>query len=169
MRTSIGALRRFLSESLFDPEEAGLNLEIRTFFLQESQEPTGQRGLYAPFDMERDHTGPAAEPWYRSPGMSMGTAGDPGRPEDARSNIGMAGELAPQIWQLSAGSNTGAVLGANARPQGAEAGTGDENEEQEEENGERTPGEEGTGDVEGEDGADSGSDGHDVLPNGRRA
>lgn len=91
-------------------------------------ETSAPTGFYVPFDMERDHSAT----WYRSPGRAAGTDGDPFRGEDPHSQLGFhppkpndttshpasAGEpvqLAPPIWQLSAGSDTSKVLGANAK------------------------------------------------------
>lgn len=200
MRIRLGALRRFLREtlgetdermvgdgagddiaahlrsneeglSLGDPvQEAGaLNAEIGRYLLQEdddqdasaettggSSAPAAPTGFYTPFDMEKDHS----STWYRSPGRAAGTSGDPYRSEDPHTQLGFhapgsdgeAATLAPPIWQLTAGSDTSKVLGANAKPDAGGVGSDGESEEGEEgqglEGGE--PGEEGD-EAEGEE------------------
>lgn len=110
-----------------------LHHELRQFFLQEDD----KGGFYTPFDMTKDHTGTddLSSTWYRSPGRSPGSDGDPFRSDDPHSQLGfhtpdnnatasppsvsgkegIAARDVPPIWQLSAGSNTAAVLGANAK------------------------------------------------------
>jgi hypothetical protein len=141
---------------LGDPvaESLGLELEFLDFFLQEGpagasgSDPRDAKGAYAPFDMVRDHTGTddISATWYRSPGREAGTSGDPYRGEDPNAQIGMhpkdtdptttppaaagtggiAARRAPAIWQLSAGSDTSKVLGADAKPSSG----GDDHEEE---------------------------------------
>ena len=101
-------------------------------------EPAPATGFYTPFDMTRDHTGTddLSSTWYRSPGRAAGADGDAGRPSDPHAYLGFhppkagadptasppatggetgtSARLAPPIWQLSAGSDTSKVLGANA-------------------------------------------------------
>lgn len=160
----MGRLRLVLAEAMGLSDEETLVIDMRHFFLQEADDAVPAHvGAYAPFDMERDHTGRASTPWYRSPGLPAGGDGDPGRTADAHAYLGMhapaAGEdptasppaaggqtgtaarLAPPIWQLSAGSDTSKVLGANARP--APAGVPSEDGTEEDEDG--AGGEEGKG------------------------
>lgn len=109
--------------------------------------PAGAAGFYTPFDKERDHSAT----WYRSPGQAAGTAGDPFRSEDPHAQLGFHppgsdGEskpLAPPIWQLSAGSDTSKVLGANAKAGAGGGQSGDGSKESE------APG--GTGAEEGDE------------------
>ena len=49
-------------------------------------DPTDVKGFY-PWDVERGTD--IHSFWYRSPGREMGTEGDPGRPEDAMSYVGL--------------------------------------------------------------------------------
>jgi hypothetical protein len=49
-------------------------------------DPTDVKGFY-PWDMERGTD--IHSFWYRSPGRPMGADGDPGRPEDAMSYVGL--------------------------------------------------------------------------------
>lgn len=127
-------------------DESTFQDDLHAFFLQEAEEGGGEAapvasspGFYTPFDMVKDHTG-TEDPnstWYRSPGREPGADGDPGRSADPYVQLGMHsakdGEhLAPQIWQLTAGSDTSAVLGANAKPAGAATGADGEQEEGEE-------------------------------------
>lgn len=100
-------------------------------------------GFYTSFDMSKDHT----SAWYRSPGQPQGTAGDPYRDEDPAMQIGMKADaggspLAPQIWQLTAGSDTSNVLGANAKPSSDNVGSEDGSEEEVEAPGSETDAEE---------------------------
>ena len=137
-----------------EDDEASLAEDMRVFFLQEDQATPGVAhvGAYTPFDMERDHTGRQSSPWYRSPGLAAGGDGDPGRNTDPHAYLGMhpsaaardpaasppaadgqsgtAARLAPPIWQLSAGSDTSKVLGANARPGSSDVQSGDGTEEE---------------------------------------
>lgn len=104
-------------------------------------DPTGPAGFYTPFDMTKDHMGTddLSSTWYRSPGRPMGTEGDPFRSEDPHAQLGFhppggskEGEpLAPQIWQLTAGSDTSKVLGANAKPDSGGVDSGDGSKESE--------------------------------------
>lgn len=113
----------------------------------ESAAPTG---FYTPFDMNKDHS----STWYRSPGQPMGTAGDMFRSEDPHAQLGFhppggskeGTPLAPPIWQLSAGSDTSKVLGANAKPDSGGVDSGDGSKESE------APGSDADGDeAEGEE------------------
>ncbi len=139
--------------------EALLRRELKKFFMQEGpagasgSDPREPRGSYSTFDMARDH-GDAeglSSPWYKSPGRPAGEDGDPYRSADPYSQLGFhppkagadptasppgaGGEqgtqarLAPPIWQLSAGSDTSSVLGANAHPASSEVGSDGEQEE----------------------------------------
>lgn len=150
----MGRLRRMLEAATTPSDEDALLVEIRRFFLQEEVDPSPAHvGAYTPFDMERDHTGRSTMPWYRSPGLPAGGDGDPGRAADPHAYLGMhppaaqgdptsappaatgqtgaSARLAPPIWQLSAGSDTSKVLGANARPATPEVPSGDGTEEDE--------------------------------------
>jgi hypothetical protein len=115
--------------------------------------PAPATGFYTPFDMARDHTGTddLSSTWYRSPGRAAGGDGDPSRPSDPHAYLGFhppkagndptasppaaggetgtSARLAPPIWQLSAGSDTSKVLGANAKAAPAGGESGDESEE----------------------------------------
>lgn len=112
------------------------------------------QGFYTPFDMERDHSAT----WYRSPGQAAGTGGDPYRSEDPHAQLGFHapgsdGEskpLAPPIWQLSAGSDTSKVLGANAKADSGGVDSGDGSKESEAPGGDVDAGEEGD-EAEGEE------------------
>lgn len=163
-------LRRML-EAAMDPSDDDVLLhDMHRFFLQEAGEGVPAHvGAYAPFDMERDHTGKASTPWYRSPGLATGGDGDPGRTGDPHAYLGMhppaaqkdpsasppaatgqagtAARLAPPIWQLTAGSDTSKVLGANARPGAAEVPSEDGTEEDNA----------GSGGTQGEEGEDTGA------------
>jgi len=149
----MGRLRQALCEALGLSDDEVLRLDMRRFFLQEDQAmgAPAHVGAYTPFDMERDHTGKASTPWYRSPGLAAGADGDPSRPADAHAYLGMhppaaqqdptasppaasgeggtAARLAPPIWQLSAGSDTSKVLGANAKPSASSVPSADGTEE----------------------------------------
>lgn len=164
----MGHLRQVLCEALGLSDDEVLRLDMRRFFLQEDQSlgAPAHVGAYTPFDMERDHTGKASTPWYRSPGLQAGGDGDPSRPTDPHAYLGMhppaaqqdptasppaaAGEagtaarLAPPIWQLSAGSDTSKVLGANARATAPSVPSTDGTEEGE------------PGDTEGDEGTEAG-------------
>lgn len=115
-------------------------------------ETSAPAGFYTAFDMDRDHSAT----WYRSPGQPAGTGGDPFRSEDPHARLGFhppggqsEGEpLAPPIWQLSAGSDTSKVLGANAKPDSGGVDSGNGSKESEAPGGNS---EEGEGDA-GEDG-----------------
>jgi hypothetical protein len=120
-------------------------------------------GAYSDFDMTKDHTGTddLSATWYRSPGREPGGDGDPFRGPDPHAQLGfhppkaqddpvasppaadgeegVAARLAPPIWQLSAGGNTGEVLGANAKDPAS--GVGSEGEPEEGEEGEGAEGE----------------------------
>ena len=121
-------------------------------------------GFYTPFDMDKDHS----STWYKSPGQGAGTAGDPFRGEDPYAQLGfhapagdkdptasppatdgeegVAARLAPPIWQLSAGSDTSKVLGANAKADSGGVDSGNEPEA-----GEEGQGEEGESGDEGDE------------------
>ncbi len=126
-------------------EHEQLRNEMRNFFLQrETAEPA--KGFYSAFDMAKDHMGTddLSSTWYRSPGRAVGTDGDPYRSEDpyaqlgfrapendttathpaAQGKTGTAALNVPQIWQLTAGGNTSAVLGAGAKSPSATANGG---------------------------------------------
>jgi len=103
-------------------------------------------GFYTPFDMDRDHS----STWYKSPGQPAGGSGDPFRSEDPYTQLGFhppagpadpvashpavdgeegaSARLAPPIWQLSAGSDTSKVLGANAKGDSGGVDSGGESE-----------------------------------------
>lgn len=153
-------------------------------------------GFYTSFDMARDHTGDTSSTWYRSPGQEPGSAGDPFRSEDPYAQLGFhppktgnatppgadGGEgtqLAPPIWQLSAGGDTSKVLGANAKPASGGGESSDGSKESEAPGG--TDGDDGnesenseeSGETEGEEsrGSDSrdSEDGQDVQSDSRQA
>lgn len=71
MKLKIGQLRKLIREAIDDSTESSSN----------------NTGGFYPYEIERgvDIHGY----WYRSPGRAMGGDGDPGRPEDAASYIGM--------------------------------------------------------------------------------
>lgn len=176
-------------------ESARLNREIRRYMLQEAEElpdadvdsevggddlggegGTGDAGsgeastgFYTAFDQERDHN----STWYASPGQAAGSAGDPYRSEDPKAQLGFtSGEdtpttLAPPIWQLSAGSDTSKVLGANAKPDsgGVDSGNGSEDSEApggpEGEDGDDSEGAEDSDETEGEESSGGGDDDRD--------
>lgn len=130
-------------------EHEMLKKEVQKFFLQEDpsaasgSDPRNAKGAYTSFDMTRDHTGTddLSSNWYRSPGRAAGTEGDPYRSEDPYSQLGfhakqgstsppgadgeegIKARRTPDIWQLSAGSDTSKVLGANAH---ASSGSSDD-------------------------------------------
>lgn len=155
----MGRLRQALCEALGLSDDEVLCLDMRRFFLQEDQATPGVAhvGAYTPFDMERDHMGKTSTPWYRSPGLAAGADGDPSRPADPHAYLGMhppaaqqdptasppaasgeggtAARLAPPIWQLSAGSDTSKVLGANATKSSSSPGVESETGESEDESG----------------------------------
>lgn len=144
-------------------EGVRLNKALRQYFLQEDpaaasgSDPRDAVGAYSDFDMERDHMGTndLSSTWYKSPGRPAGTAGDPYRGEDPNAQLGfhppraqddpttappstvgmdgVAARRAPPIWQLSAGSDTSKVLGADAKPAQDGGESGDEPEEGDEE------------------------------------
>ena len=154
--------------------------ELKAFFLQEEpaaasgSDPRDAKGFYAPFDMTKDHTGTddPTDAWYRSPGRAAGGDGDPFRGSDPYAQLGfhppaaqndptttppsvsgeegIAARRTPPIWQLSAGSDTSKVLGANAKP---DSGGVDSSDEQEE------AGEGGTGEADNEEGAEGEDEG----------
>lgn len=125
--------------------------ELKSYFLQEEQEIS--KGFYTPFDMIRDHTGTddLSATWYRSPGREAGSEGDPFRGNDPYAQLGfhppkaqsdptasppaadgesgVSARLAPPIWQLSAGSDTSKVLGANAKADTSSVESNDGSEE----------------------------------------
>lgn len=147
--------------SLGDPVEESLQHEIRDYLMQEGPagagmvDPTDARGAYTPFDMNKDHMGTddLSATWYRSPGRQAGADGDPYRGEDPHAQLGfhppkqgkdpvasppaadgeegVAARRTPPIWQLSAGSDTSKILGANVTGPSSDAGPegqGDENQ-----------------------------------------
>jgi hypothetical protein len=152
--------------------EVWLKAAIDSYMLQENPagagmvDPTVVRGAYSDFDMNSDHMGTddLSATWYRSPGREPGGDGDPFRGPDPHAQLGfhppkaqsdptasppgadgeegVASRLAPPIWQLSAGSDTSKVLGANAKADTGGVESGDEPEEGAE-------GEEGQGGEEG--------------------
>lgn len=147
---------------------------------------TSPSGFYTPFDMTRDHMGTddLSATWYRSPGREPGADGDPSRnadpyaylgfhppkaaadptasPPAADGETGASARLAPPIWQLSAGSNTSKVLGANAKADtsGGESANGSE----EAQDGETLDGE----DAESEDESSKGKEPGAARPGDRR-
>jgi hypothetical protein len=119
-------------------------------------DPTDVHGLYTPFDMTRDHMGTddLSATWYRSPGREPGGDGDPFRGPDPNVQLGfhttraqddpaasppavdgdkgIAARQTPPIWQLSGGSDTSAMLGANAKDPSASVDSESESEEEKE-------------------------------------
>ena len=71
MRIRLGQLRKLIRETL----GAGAS----------GSDPTDVKGFY-PYEIERGTDIQGF--WYRSPGRSMGSDGDPGRPGDAAEYIG---------------------------------------------------------------------------------
>lgn len=161
----IGSIGDDLGENLIVPR--WMLDELRSFFLQEDEagtslaDPTDVRGFYTPFDMTKDHTGTdnPNSTWYRSPGREPGSEGDPFRVSDPYARLGFhapagpndptasppatdgeAARLAPPIWQLSAGSDTSKVLGANAKGDSGEVGLEGEPSEEDAEGGESEEG-----------------------------
>lgn len=73
---------------------------IREILLQEGGpamasgiDPTNPQGFYS-YELSR---GSVDNFWYRSPGRSMGSDGDPGRPSDASAYIGLTLAAEPAI------------------------------------------------------------------------
>ena len=56
-----------------------------------ASDPTDAKGFY-PYELSKLDI---QSKWYRSPAQSMGSSGDPGRPEDAASYIGLKPKDAP--------------------------------------------------------------------------
>jgi hypothetical protein len=73
MKILIGELRRIIRRVL--SEEPGITVD-----------PTEVKGFY-PWEIERGTD--IHDFWYKSPGRSVGSDGDPGRPADAADYIGM--------------------------------------------------------------------------------
>jgi len=115
---------------------------------------TEPKGFYTDFDMSRDHhDGEDIDGfWYASPARPMGTNGDFRREEDPQAQLkmhprdndpttvhpsvmgmdGVASRRAPEIPELSGGSDTSKMLGANAKPGGGDVDSEGEPEEGEE-------------------------------------
>lgn len=139
--------------------------ELKRFMMQEDgaggslASPVDAKGFYSDFDMNKDHNGTddLSSTWYKSPGRTPGEDGDPFRGTDPYAQLGfhppkgqndptasppavdgeegIASRLTPPIWQLSAGSDTSKVLGANAKPAAAD-GESEDGEGEEDEDGE---------------------------------
>lgn len=91
---SMSSLRSLIREILF--QEGGPAMASGT-------DPTNPVGFYS-YDLSRGNTDNF---WYRSPGRSIGTDGDPGRPSDASSYIGLK---PPPTEDISADENQPADL-----------------------------------------------------------
>lgn len=72
MKISIGKLRRLIRETLGASASASDPTDVKGFYPYEIERGTDVHGF-----------------WYRSPGRSMGSDGDPFRPADAAEYIGM--------------------------------------------------------------------------------
>lgn len=85
MRIKLGELRRIIRRAITEgPAGPGV-----------AADPTDVKGFYS-YDLERGTD--VHSFWYKSPGREMGSDGDPGRPEDAISYIGMkADEVKPLV------------------------------------------------------------------------
>lgn len=92
MKIKLGELRRIIRRALVEgPAGAGV-----------AADPKDVKGFY-PYDLERGTD--VQSFWYKSPGRSMGSDGDPGRPEDANEYIGMKDlDVKPLVEPESSGS-----------------------------------------------------------------
>ena len=76
IRIRVSELRRLIRQVLLEgPSGPGV-----------TSDPTEKKGFY-PYEVERGVD--VQSFWYRSPGRSMGSDGDPGRPSDAAEYIGL--------------------------------------------------------------------------------
>lgn len=78
MKIRFGTLRKLIREALFTENPGGPAI---------AADPTDVKGFY-PYDVERGSDIHAF--WYKSPGRTMGSDGDPGRPSNALEYIGMS-------------------------------------------------------------------------------
>lgn len=76
MKIRLGELRRMIRQAILAEYGASAS----------GSDPTDVKGFY-PYEIERGTD--VQGYWYRSPGRSMGSDGDPSRPDDAASYIGM--------------------------------------------------------------------------------
>jgi len=76
MKIRLGELRNIIRQVLWEGGPPGASL---------TSDPTNPEGFY-PYEVERGTD--IYSFWYKSPGRSMGSDGDPGRPSDAEEYIG---------------------------------------------------------------------------------